>query len=67
MSSILNALEKLDYAVGKLDHSVSQSENNSSAQTQICDADGNVIDVDFVTRRLDRAIQSVENLLSEGE
>lgn len=59
MSSIRSALEKLDRAVGCLDASVVQ------AQEAWSEAKENVIDVDFVARRLDRAIASVENLLQE--
>ncbi len=59
MSSIRSALEKLDRAVGYLDASVMQ------AQDEWHEAQENVIDVDFVARRLDKAIASVENLLQE--
>lgn len=71
MSSIRFALEKLDQAVGKLDSSVSTVEeafhNYVPPQETLVDASGNVIDVDFVARRLDSAIEQVETLLSEGE
>ena len=59
MSSIRLALEKLDRAVGCLDKSVVQAQGDLSAAKE------NVIDVDFVARRLDSAIASVENLLKE--
>ncbi len=71
MSSIRFALEKLDRAVGKLDSSVSTVEKAyreyAPPQEELFDAAGNVIDVDFVARRLDHAIEQVETLLSEGE
>ena len=80
MSSIKFSLEKLDNAVGKLDSSVTNVENalrdyipvdqvaaHMQEQGQLCDANGNVIDVDFVAKRLDKAIQTVEDLLGEGE
>lgn len=71
MSSIRFALEKLDQAVSKLDSSVTNVEeafqNYVPPQEALVDASGNVIDVDFVARRLDNAIEQVETLLSEGE
>lgn len=66
MSSIINALEKLDYAVGKLDYSVSQAQEQRSEAPVLQDKEGNVVDVDFVARRLDKAIARVETILSEG-
>lgn len=57
MSSIHYALEKLDQAVSRLDDSVSGVQH----------VPGNVIDVDFVSKRLDSAIAKVEDLLGEGE
>ena len=67
MSSIRFALDKLDNAVGKLDSSVTNVENalrdyNPQAQN----SDDNIIDVDFVAKRLDKAIEAVEGLL-KGE
>lgn len=61
MSSIRSALEKLDRAVGVLDASVVRAEDTFE------EYEGNVIDVDFIAKRLDRAIANVETLLSEGE
>ncbi len=65
MSSILNALEKLDFAVNKLDKSVSDYETRPSDAPQVRDSEGNVVDVDFVARRLDGTIKKVESLLRE--
>ncbi len=81
MSSIRFALEKLDNAVGKLDVSVSSVENalmdyvpleevarqieQAKAETELRDDSGNVIDVDFVAKRLDKAIQTVEDMLKD--
>lgn len=81
MSSIRYALEKLDGAVGKLDSSVTNVENAlqnyvpamqpaqqttlEQGDTQLHDNNGNVIDVDFVAKRLDQAIATVESLLNE--
>ncbi len=75
MSSIRYALEKLDMAVGKLDVSVTSVENalqeyvpaDQAMQQapQLRDEAGNVIDVDFVTKRLDSAIDAVEEILRE--
>ena len=71
MSSIRFALEKLDNAVGKLDVSVTNVEeafqNYVPADELLSDNTANVIDVDFVAKRLDNAIASVENLLNEGD
>ncbi|MGH1455326.1 MAG: hypothetical protein ACRBDI_00955 [Alphaproteobacteria bacterium] len=60
MSSIRSALEKLDRAVGVLDSSILHAEEAFESKYQ-----ENVIDVDFVSKRLDRAIASVESLLEE--
>tara|TARA_R110001592_G_scaffold16881_8_gene71568 strand:- start:33821 stop:34072 length:252 start_codon:yes stop_codon:yes gene_type:complete len=81
MSSIRFALEKLDNAVGKLDASVCNVENalqdyvpleqvaqqieNAKAEVQLRDDSGNVIDVDFVAKRLDNAIATVEEMLKD--
>ncbi|PCJ96031.1 MAG: hypothetical protein COA45_11585 [Zetaproteobacteria bacterium] len=81
MSSIKFSLEKLDNAVGKLDLSVTNVENalqeyvpadEVEAQLQeqahdlaLRDDSGNVIDVDFVAKRLDKAIAAVEILLND--
>lgn len=77
MSSIKFALDKLDNAVGKLDSSVTNVENAlqdygsappieaEQQPAQLCDDAGNVIDVDFVAKRLDKAIATVEKLLGE--
>lgn len=59
MSSIRSALEKLDRAVSHLDSSVIE------AQERMDEEQENVIDVDFVARRLDNAISSVESLLKD--
>ncbi|MGH1376888.1 MAG: hypothetical protein ACRBCK_11140 [Alphaproteobacteria bacterium] len=72
MSSIRFALERLDVAVGRLDSSVAgvevrlqgcedALESSINAQNE-----GNIIDVDFVSKRLDSAIAKVEDLLEEG-
>jgi len=81
MSSIRSALERLDTVVGKLDASVNNVEyalqdyvpaNEVARQVsvarndaQIRDSDGNVVDVDFMTHRLDKAIETVEHLLGK--
>ncbi|PCI56796.1 MAG: hypothetical protein COB36_00530 [Alphaproteobacteria bacterium] len=81
MSSIRFSLEKLDSAVGKLDSSVTNVEKAlqeyvpmDELQAQLAeqeqslklhDDSGNVIDVDFVAKRLDKAISTVENLLND--
>ncbi|PCI97813.1 MAG: hypothetical protein COB14_08515 [Alphaproteobacteria bacterium] len=83
MSSIRFSLEKLDSAVGKLDSSVTnvekalqeyvpmdelQAQLAEQAQSlELRDGSGNVIDVDFVAKRLDKAISTVENLLSDED
>lgn len=58
MSSIRYSLEKLDHAVEQLDQSVAQFERVPK---------NNVVDVDFMSQRLDRAIATVESLLEEEE
>lgn len=81
MSSIRFALEKLDNAVGKLDSSVSNVEyalqdyvpvEEVSRQVAAAkqegvfhDPSGNVVGVDFVAKRLDKAIETVEYLLKD--
>ncbi len=71
MSSIRFALERLDMAVGRLDASVAgvqvrlqgyEDALQSSVDAQNAD---NIIDVDFVSKRLDSAIAKVEELLEE--
>ncbi len=68
-SSIRVALEKLGNAVGKLDCSVA---NVEKALTEYIPASqveqmiaGNVIDINFVAKRLDKAIETVEYLLKD--
>ncbi|MFP4098923.1 MAG: hypothetical protein ACLFP8_01755 [Alphaproteobacteria bacterium] len=79
MSSIRSALERLDNVVGKLDASVLDVEHAVKDCVPVSemirqvdavrreghfhDSQGNVVDVDFVARRLDSAIETVENLL----
>ncbi len=81
MSSIRSALERLDTVVGELDASVNNVEyalqdyvpaNEVARQVEVArgdaqmrDCDGNVVDVDFVARRLDKAIETVEHLLGK--
>lgn len=81
MSSIRSALERLDTVVGKLDTSVSNVEYSlqdyvpasemarqvdaAREEGQLRDSEGNVIDVDFVAHRLDKAIETVEHLLGK--
>ena len=64
MSSIKNSLEKLDRAVGKLDSSVSNVEQALQDFTPQPVTD-NVVDVDFVAKRLDKAIETMEEILNE--
>lgn len=80
MSSIRFALEKLDKAVGKLDASVTNVEGAlqdyvpleevekqiaaAQSEVQLRDENGNVIDVDFMAKRLDKAIETVEDILN---
>lgn len=63
MSSVRDALEKLDQAVNKLDYSVYRAQDNKLEQAAR-EAE-NIIDVDFVAKRLDFAINKVEDLLKE--
>ncbi len=65
MSSIRNALEKLDNAVSRLDLSVTEARENVHL-SHTSKSDENVIDVDFVAKRLDIAIAKVESILDEG-
>jgi len=71
MSSIRQALEKLDRAIDRLDASVALPDVPASLQaggrSALYDRNGNIIDVDFVAARLDRAIQTVEQILRDGE
>ncbi|MGH1378289.1 MAG: hypothetical protein ACRBB3_05655 [Alphaproteobacteria bacterium] len=83
MSSIRFSLEKLDNAVGKLDSSVTNVEKalqeyvpveeleaklvEQADMLELRDDMGNVIDVDFVAKRLDKAIDTVEKLLSDKD
>lgn len=70
MSAIRHALEKLDRAVGRLESSAASkpapdlSEGNTYAAYDV--PENNVIDVDFLAHRIDRAIETVE-LLLKGE
>ena len=65
MSLIFAALEKLDNAVSVLDASVSNVE--SAIDELVITDSANVIDVDFVAKRLDKAIDSVEKILANEE
>ena len=81
MSSIRFSLEKLDNAVGKLDSSVTNVEKalqkyvpmdelearlvEQADSLELRDDLGNVIDVDFVAKRLEKAINTVEKLLGD--
>ncbi len=64
MSSIRYALEKLDAAVGQLDESVVHLE--TAFENQQPAEPSNVIDVDFMAQKLDRAIFAVETILKQG-
>ena len=66
MSSIRYALEKLDNAVSRLDLSVADAKYKWKELSEVSMASDNVIDVDFVAKRLDIAIQKVESILGEG-
>ncbi len=68
MSSIKFALDRLSSAVEVLDSSVSNVENMLQDYNLQCLHDNsNVVDVDFVARRLDTTIKAVEDLLdSDG-
>lgn len=72
MSSIRSALERLDNVVGRLDASVNDAACSlcesrpieaSQPAAYLRDSNGNVVDVDFVAHRLDKAIETVEHLL----
>ncbi len=71
MSSIRFSLEKLDHVVGKLDSSVANVERAMQDYVpagngpQFQDSSGNVVDIDFVAKRLDKAIETVQHLLEE--
>ncbi len=71
MSAIKDALDKLDQAVSRLDTAMQNSpvqngQGTSQIQTNILvREDGKVVDVDFISNRLDRAIHTVEHLLRE--
>lgn len=68
MSSIRYALERLDSAVSRLDYCVNGAEQVMQEQAYVIQSQqDNVIDVDFVAGRLDRAIKAVEYLLKEEE
>ena len=63
MSAIKEALIRLDEAIDRLgDSAIILAEERGIADSA---ADGNVIDVDFVAGRIDRAIATVEMLLAE--
>tara|TARA_R110002072_G_scaffold176768_1_gene332648 strand:+ start:308 stop:505 length:198 start_codon:yes stop_codon:yes gene_type:complete len=63
MSSVRDALEKLDRAVNKLDYSVYQAQDQRNLED--AQKNENIIDVDFVAKRLDSAIERVEFLLKD--
>jgi hypothetical protein len=68
MSSVRYALEKLDMAISALDETASYAEVSllrKFGQEAGAEGAGNVIDVDFLAMRLDRAIDTVEALLHE--
>lgn len=62
-SPLQSSLERLNNAVETLDVSLNDV---ATLQEGVQQAE-NVVDVDFMAKRLDRAIETVENLLSEGE
>lgn len=72
MSSIRVALGRLDQAVCKLEVSLADAMNNKQGfvpygeDNNGRDNGGNVVDVDFLSKRIDKAIDSVELLLKEG-
>ncbi|MCB1592727.1 MAG: hypothetical protein KDI90_09780 [Alphaproteobacteria bacterium] len=61
MSSIRDALERLDLAIGRLEDTADSAFDESAL-----DGAGAGIDPDFLVARIDRAIACVETLLSEG-
>ncbi|MCL4677461.1 MAG: hypothetical protein KJ017_02580 [Alphaproteobacteria bacterium] len=63
MSSIRDALERLDQAVGQLELSAMSARSDA---VYAVDAGGTDIDPEFLAARIDRAIACVEILLSEG-
>lgn len=63
MSSIRDALDRLDQAVGRLEFS---AESARSDAFYAVDPRGTDIDPEFLVGRIDRAIACVEILLSEG-
>lgn len=63
MSSIRDALERLDYAVSRLEDTAEDAE---AAYSSYEGDDSSNIDADYLAARLDRAIACVETLLSEG-
>ena len=66
MSPIRSSLEKLYQAIETLDGSVSDAPVGLQGTVdQLRDDAGNVVDVDFVANRLDKAIATVENLLKD--
>lgn len=62
-SPLQSSLERLNNAVETLDISLNDVSQLHDGVQQA----ENVVDVDFMAKRLDRAIETVENLLSEGE
>ena len=66
MSPIRLSLEKLYQAIENLDNSVENAPNGLQEHiAELRDDNGNVVDVDFVAKRLDKAIATVENLLKD--
>ncbi len=64
MSAIREALLRLDDAIDRLgDTAISLAEERRGAEA--LESGGNVVDVDFVAGRIDRAIATVEMLLRE--
>ncbi len=63
MSAIREALLRLDEAIDRLgDSAINMAEERFMPEPAVT---GNVIDVDFVAGRIDRAIATVEMLLRE--
>lgn len=62
-SPLHSSLERLNLAVEDLDISLGEISDISTESMAV----QNVIDVDFMAKRLDRAIETVEMLLLEGE